>query len=80
MSIYSDISQKIGWEKDTKVSIPSLDEAKELHNDVMVNKSIEAYETVFRYQRFCPSPDGGEDEIAMRYINDAYLEGKSFFQ
>ncbi|WP_448672421.1 hypothetical protein [Sphingobacterium multivorum] len=80
MSIYSDISKRIGWDKDTKVSIPSLDEAKELHNEVMVNKSIEAYESVFRYHRFAPLPDGGEDEIAMRYIQDAYLEGRSFFQ
>lgn len=80
MSIYSDISKRIGWDKDTKLSIPSLDEAKELHNEVMVNKSIDAYESVFRYHRFAPLPDGGEDEIAMRYIQDAYLEGRSFFQ
>lgn len=80
MSIYSDISKKIGWDQDTKVSIPSVQEAKELQNEVMVNKSAEAYETVFRYQRFCPSPDGGEDEIAMRYIHSTYLDGKHFFQ
>lgn len=80
MSIYSYISTKIGWEKGKTVPIPSVEEAKNLHNEVMVNESSEAYEAVFRYQRFCPSPDGGDDEIAMRYIFDAFLEGKRFFQ
>lgn len=80
MSIYSSISERIGWDNDTKVSIPSIDEAKALHNDVMVNKSIESYEKVVRYHRFAPSADGGEDEIAMRYVHTAYLDGKGFFQ
>ncbi len=80
MSIYSDISKRIGWDEGTKVPIPSVDEAKALHNEVMINKSIDAFETVFRYHRFCPQPDGGEDEIAMRYIHSTYLDGKCFFQ
>ena len=80
MSIYSELSKKIGWDRDTKVSIPTMEEAKELHQEVMVNKDIEAFETVFRYHRFCPSPDGGEDEIAMKYIYDAYINGQTFFK
>ncbi|MEN5434122.1 hypothetical protein ABE545_10805 [Sphingobacterium faecium] len=79
MSIYSEISKRIGWDKDTKVSIPSIEDARDLHHEVMVNKSEEAYETVFRYQRFAPSADGGDDEVAMRFIHVAYEEGRRFF-
>lgn len=79
MSIYSELSKKIGWDKDTKVSIPTIEEAKELHQDVMVNKSIDAYESVFRYHRFAPTPDGGEDEAAMKFIYEAYTEGRRYF-
>lgn len=80
MSIYSELSKRIGWDRDTKVSIPSIDEAKELHQDVMVNKSIDAFEAVFRYHRFAPTPDGGEDEVAMRYIYSAYVDGQAYFK
>lgn len=80
MSIYSEISKTIGWDKDTKVSIPSVEDARDLHHEVLVNKSAEAFETVFRYHRFAPSPDGGDDEVSMRYINSAYDEGRRFFQ
>lgn len=80
MSIYSDISNRIGWDKDTKVSIPSMDEAISLHHEVFINESEEAFESVFRYHRFCPTPDGGEDSVAMHYIHDAYQEGRRLFQ
>lgn len=80
MSIYSEISKRVGWDRDTKVSIPTIDEAKELHHDVMVNQSVDAYESVFRYHRFAPTPDGGEDEVAMKLIYEAYTEGRRFFE
>ena len=80
MSIYSEISKKIGWDKDTKVSIPTVEEAKDLHNEVMVNHSIDAFETVFRTHRFAPTPDGGEDAVAMGYIHEAYKNGQVFFK
>ncbi|MDM1048035.1 hypothetical protein [Sphingobacterium hotanense] len=80
MSIYSELSKKIGWDRDTKVSIPSTEEAKELHNDVLVNQSIDAFETVFRIHRFAPTADGGEDAVAMGYIHDAYTQGQIFFK
>ena len=80
MSIYREISKKIGWDKDTKVSIPTLEEARELHNDVLIDESVEAYENVFRIHRFAPTPDCGEDEQAMKWIHEAYVYGQSLFK
>ncbi|WP_392471275.1 hypothetical protein ACF3OC_07890 [Sphingobacterium cellulitidis] len=80
MSVYSEISKKIGWDRDTKVPIPTTDEAKELHNEVMVNQSMDAFETVFRIHRFAPTPDGGDDAVAMGYIHSAYRDGQVFFK
>lgn len=80
MTIYSELSKKIGWDKDTKVSIPTLFEAKELYQEVMINESVGAYEQVFRIHRFAPTPDGGEDSVAMGYIHDAYVKGQKFFK
>lgn len=80
MTVYSEISKKIGWDKDTKVSIPTVNEAKELHNEVLINQSEEAFENVFRIHRFAPTPDGGEDSVAMGYIHDAFVNGQKFFK
>lgn len=80
MSIYSVISKRIGWDRDTKVSIPSIEEAKDLHNNVMVHQRVDAFEKVFRIHRFAPTPDGGEDSVAMGYIHDAYMNGQGFFK
>ena len=80
MSIYSEISKKIGWDRETKVSIPTIEEAKELHNEVILKQSQIAFETVFRIHRFAPTPDGGEDAVAMGYIHDAYVNGQTYFK
>lgn len=79
MSLYSEISKRIGW-ADKKVAIPSITEAKALNNEVLVNKSIDAFEKVFTLHRFAPTPDGGEDEVAMKLIFEAYTEGRKFFE
>lgn len=80
MSVYSEISKKIGWDKETKHPVPTIEEAKDLHNEVMVNHSKDAFETVFRIHRFAPTADGGDDAVAMGYIHDAYLNGQFFFK
>lgn len=80
MTTYSELSKKIGWEKGTKVSIPSLEEARELHNEVLLNHDVSAYEQVFRIARFAPNPDGGEDEQAYRLIYEAFSEGRRLFE
>lgn len=80
MSIYSEISKQIGWDSGKKVSIPSIEDAKELHNQVLVNRSIDAFKKVFEIYRFAPTPDGGDDSVAMKFIYEAFTEGKRFFE
>jgi hypothetical protein len=80
MSVYSELSKKIGWDPDKKVSIPSVPEAKDLNIKVLLERSVDAYEKVFTIHRFAPSPDGGEDSEAMDYILEAYLKGRRFFE
>lgn len=79
MSLYSELSKKIGWDA-KKVNIPSIEEAKALHNEVLVNKSIDAFETVFKIHRFAPTPDGGEDSVACNLIFEAFTLGRKFFE
>lgn len=79
MSKYSDISKKIGWD-DRKVSIPTLKEAEQLHDEVLNLRSESAFEHVFVIHRFAPSPDGfGEDFEAMKLVNEAFTFGTQIF-
>lgn len=80
MNTYTAISKRLGWDAEKKVSIPSIEEAKELQNKVMVNQDAEAFEKVFSIHRFAPSPDGGEDGAAMEIIWQTFREGSKFFQ
>lgn len=79
MSKYSDISKKIGWD-DRKISIPTLKEAEQLHDEVLNLRSESAFEQVFIIHRFAPIPDGfGEDFEAMKFINQAFTFGTQTF-
>lgn len=78
MSIYSDISKRIGWEG--HCAIPSPETAKELHDAVVNDHCQEAFEMVFKIHRFSPSPETDEEYQASNLIWKAYKAGSQLFK
>lgn len=70
MSIYSDISKRIGWKK-TAVAFPSKEKSEALRDRVK-NGDTAAFEEVFSIYRHAPYT--GDNE-AMAAISEAYKIG-----
>jgi len=77
MSVYSDISKRIGWEGSS--SIPSVELAQELLEKVTRQHCQVAFEQVFRIHRFAPTSETEEEYEAMLIIYEAYTKGTSIF-
>lgn len=77
MSIYSEISKRIGWEP-KEVSIPTIEKAKDLYVKTH-NGNPEAFEQVFMIHRFSKSPTTDEECQAMKWVYDAYKNGTVIF-
>ena len=78
MSIYSEISKRIGWEG--HCAIPSVETAGELLCSVAGMHCREAFEMAFKIHRFAPLP-GTEGELeAMNIIHEAYVKGARHFR
>ena len=78
MSIYSDISKKIGWQRQVRKPV-SFMEAEQLAREVE-NGSAEAFEKVFTLWRFMDQVDLTEDQMAaFMQIEVAFQRGKEIF-
>ena len=73
MSIYSDISKKIGLNP-INICIPEKSLALSLLHGVQ-DGYVECFEEIFKSYRFCPSPTNAEDEEVMKIICEAYKIG-----
>ncbi len=78
MSIYSDISKKIGYDH-SSLPYPTKEEAQEILNKVN-NKDLEAFEMAFRYYRFLPIPTDTYKQEALDLIVHAYKMGVIFWK
>ncbi len=74
MSIYSEISKRIGWDKKT-VSIPTVERARELY-DAVNKEDLNAFETVFNIHRFAASGTNETESMALQIILHAYKLGR----
>lgn len=77
MSIYSDISKRVGWDGQT-LRFPTLQEAVQLRIAV-ASKDEAAFEKVFRYHRFLPSATNDDDRKVQTELWFAYKEGTRLF-
>ncbi len=78
MSIYSNISKRIGWQG--HCAIPSLKTARELLREVEVNHRQSAFEMVFKIHRFASTPETDAEREAMGVIWNAFFIGRDIFQ
>lgn len=78
MSIYSDISKRLGWQYFTVTKFPSKEVAELLLTGVEQGK-VEDFETVFRFYRFAQTPDTMEGIEIYKIIEKAYLLGREKF-
>lgn len=80
MSIYNQLSEKIGWNRNEVLHIPSRDVARALHYEVVEKNNVRAFETVFRFFRYGLSPVTSDEHLAMDTINDAFETGAAYFK
>lgn len=78
MSIYSEISKKLGWQNFTVKDLPSRSVAEILLKGVQEGK-IEDFETVFRFHRFSETPTTFEAIEVYKIIDEAYRIGREKF-
>lgn len=78
MNTYVKISKKIGFEH-RNVTYPTLDEVKQLLTRVSEGDE-DAFEKIFRYHRFLPSPKNTGEEQIMNIVTSTFKIGSTIFQ
>ena len=71
LTVYEELSQKIGFSSSVAVTIPSIAVAKNLLKLVKVANSIEATEAVMRVVRFAPSARNDEERESKKICCEA---------
>lgn len=77
MSIYTQISKRIGWQG--YCAIPSVENVTVLYGALVKDKCTESFELVFKIHRFAPPPETPEETRAMCIINEAVKIGTDIF-
>lgn len=76
MTVYTQISKKIGW--DGRASIPTMTEAERLL-ELVKQEDESAFEAVFRIHRFAANAGSNDDVEAMNLIYTAFITGSNIW-
>lgn len=78
MNVYTALSKKIGFSSG-QMLVPKSSVCEQLLKEVNEG-SLDAFETVFRIQRFAITPTDTDGIVAMKFISEAFFAGSKIWQ